>query len=114
MPARPLFRHIQISPGGILAPDSEPEAIALLLVYVHSTCYIRGYTLDGRAVEAQRRVSFAIGEELGVQDSALHVADAYRGVVMDSRELHQKVRTRRPSSDSSSAVTSALGTSKVN
>ena len=33
---------------------------------------------------------------------------------MDSRELHQKVRTCRPSSDSTSAVTSAPGTSVVN
>ena len=33
---------------------------------------------------------------------------------MNSRELHQKVRTRRPSSDSTSAVTSAAGTSNVN
>ena len=33
---------------------------------------------------------------------------------MNSRELHHKVRTRRPSSDSTSAGTSAAGTSKVN
>src|SRR5918993_309166 len=33
---------------------------------------------------------------------------------MNSRELHQKVRSCRPSSDSTSAVTSAAGTSKVN
>src|SRR5918997_6137747 len=33
---------------------------------------------------------------------------------MNARELHQKVRTRRPSSDSTSAVTGAVGTTKVN
>src|SRR5918993_4198259 len=32
---------------------------------------------------------------------------------MDSRELHQKVRTRRPSGDSTSAVTGAVCTTKV-
>src|SRR5215211_6313331 len=97
-------------PGGIVgAANIAPQAIALLIVDEHSSCYILGYPLDGRTVEAQRRLFFAVFEELGVADSALHVADAYRGVVMDSGERHLKVRTRRPSSDSTRAVTSAAG-----
>ena len=52
----------------ILQPNIAPEAIPLLFVHVHSTCFKLGYPLDGRSVEAERRGSFAVGEELGVED----------------------------------------------
>jgi hypothetical protein len=58
------------------AANIAPEAIALLLVDVQITSFILGYPLDGRTVEAQRRASVAVFEELGVEDTALHVADA--------------------------------------
>jgi hypothetical protein len=53
-----------------------PEAVTLLIVYVHSICFILGYPLDGRTVEAERRGSGAVLEELGEADSPIHVADA--------------------------------------
>jgi hypothetical protein len=72
-----IYPEAFIPPSGILgATNIAPEAIPLLIVYVHATCYILGYPLDRRSVEAERSASFAVGEELGVQDSALHVTDA--------------------------------------
>ena len=62
----------------VLAANIAPQAIALLIVHVQMTCFKLGYPLDGRTVEAERRSSIAVGEELGMEDTALHVADAQR------------------------------------
>jgi hypothetical protein len=43
-----------IIPGRIVGAASiAPEAIPLLIVHVHSTCFELGYPLDGRCVEAE-------------------------------------------------------------
>jgi hypothetical protein len=66
-----------VGPGGIVgAANIAPETIPLFIVHVHSSHFELGYPLDGRSVEAQRSGRLTIGEELGVEDTALHVADA--------------------------------------
>ena len=84
-------------------------------MHVQSARFKLGYPFDGRSVETDRIRIFAVGEELGVEDTALRVADADRVVVVDSRKLYQEIRIRRSSSDgAASASASAAGATKVN